>query len=628
MIVPRRPLTLLLTLTVTVGVLAVETSGFVPPVSAQTVAAQPVSAQPVSAQPVPARRDSAQPDSVRPGPADSTRIPIVVTANAPLDAATVAHATAGGGRVVETIDAIGTTVVEVPASLAIDTARRFQAVPGVTSAQRDQQVHAFDVTPNDPYWSAQSSLRDVGVPAAWASSVGSPSVVIGVVDSGVDEVADLSGRVLTGHNFVDPTDSSDATDSYGHGTATALVAAAAGNDSAGLAGVCWSCRILPVKVLDDDGLGSMSDVAGGIVWATDHGADIINLSLGGSNREPAVTAALSYAYSHDVVVVASAGNDGRSDPSYPAAEPGVLAVGGIANGTRVLKDSSRRGPTWVDLAAPWCNLVFLAGSPDSFCGTSSAAPVVTGVAALLRSIRPAADRNTVATALLTTADFAPTRGQVGYGILNAAAAASAIVEAPAGPPPLPADVTAPAVSIWVPGGYVGGIARTRVTADDDQGVVVDELWVDGTQVASAANPARVAALDFDTRPFGDGAHTVVAFTSDAAGHRVASAAASIVIDNVNPLGILTSPTHGARVSGRLVARVYVTDPNGIMGTFLVANDRIIGGFQGAGWGEASMVVARPGAIRVVAITVDNAGRISGTNMAVVTGVVPRRRSRR
>jgi len=561
-----------------------------------------------------------------PGDAASGVVAITVTADGALDPAAVAAATGGTGRITATIGAIGATTVEVPAGRALDAVRRLGAVPEVDTAQADQQVRAFERVPTDPYWPQQeSAMRGIGAPAAWGVSTGAPSVVIAVVDSGVNPVSDLAGRVLPGYDFVNGD--SDASDDADHGTESALVAAAAGDAGGGTAGMCWSCQVLPVKVLDSDGVGSMFDVAAGIVWAADHGADVINLSLGGRFSDPAVTDALNYAYARDVVVVASAGNDGKSEQSYPAAEAGVISVAGIVNGQRNLHPLSRRGPTWVDVAAPWCNWVVM-GSPDYFCGTSSSAPLVTGTAALLRTIRPAADRQMIATALLTTADHAPTTGLVGYGILDAGRAAAAVSTVAPGPTPNPPDVTPPTATMTAPGGYQIGSTVVQVVSDDDQGIVMVEVRLDGTLVAALANPARVQDLRFDTGSFGDGPHVVEAVVTDVGGHRVLAGSATMVTDNANPLGLLVSPSAGAKVSGSYVARVFVTDPNGIMGTFFIANDQVVGGFLGAGFGQVTVPVTRNGPIRVVALTVDNAGHISGTNTAVVTGSVPRRKARR
>ncbi len=111
---------------------------------------------------------------------------------------------------------------------------------------------------------------------------------------------------------------------------------------------------------------------------------------------------------------------------------------------------------------------------------------------------------------------------------------------------------------------------------------------------------------------------------DPAGHRAQSATSTLQLDNANPVALLFDPINGSTVSGSMVVRAYVSDPNGIMGTFLIVNGRIVSGFTGNGWGQAVVPVTR-GPIRVVALTADNAGRISGSNWSYVTGSTRRRR---
>jgi subtilisin family serine protease len=162
------------------------------------------------------------------------------------------------------------------------------------------------------------------------------------------------------------------------------VAAAAGNDGVGIAGMCWQCRILPVKVLNSAGSGSHSNIAAGIVWATTHGADVINLSLAGPYPSGVVQNAVNFALRHGVVVVAAAGNEGSSRRFFPAAYPGVISVG-ASTGTDGLYDWSNRG-SWVNLAAPGCAYTGKPGAQWSWwCGTSFATPMVAGIAALVRS---------------------------------------------------------------------------------------------------------------------------------------------------------------------------------------------------------------------------------------------------
>jgi thermitase len=137
---------------------------------------------------------------------------------------------------------------------------------------------------------------------------------------------DLASKLTPGYDFVKDDDL--AQDDYGHGTHVAGIAAAATNNAEGVAGVAWGARIMPIKVLDSSGNGVYSSVAAGIVWAADHGARIINLSLGGTNSSQTLRDAVDYAVGRGALLVAAAGNGYRagSPVNYPAAYEHVLGV--------------------------------------------------------------------------------------------------------------------------------------------------------------------------------------------------------------------------------------------------------------------------------------------------------------
>jgi subtilisin family serine protease len=252
-------------------------------------------------------------------------------------------------------------------------------------AEPDHAVQAFR-TPNDPFWLSQWSPRKTRAPAAWDRTVGGAGAMIAVVDTGIDARApDLRGRIVPGFDFVNGD--SDPGDDNGHGTAVAGVIAAAGDNAVGVAGYCWRCRLLALKVLGPDGTGLSSDLALGMVWAVDHGARVINASLGGPVDDLAVAAAAEYARAHGVLVVAAAGNDSASAPSYPAALPSIVSVAASSPADELYAFSNRGAA----LAAPGENsTTSLGGGYESFLGTSSAAPVVSGIAGLLLGLVPAA----------------------------------------------------------------------------------------------------------------------------------------------------------------------------------------------------------------------------------------------
>jgi subtilisin family serine protease len=241
---------------------------------------------------------------------------------------------------------------------------------------------ASAVVPDDPWWHSEWGLAHIGMPALWRVTEGSPSTVIAVIDTGVDaSQPDLAGGVLTGY---DSTNGSSATgDSVGHGTLVAEVAAGRGDNGVGGAGVCWHCSILPVRVAPN-GTATAVQLAEGIRWAAEHGADVINISLVLTAADPTVGAAIEYAEERGAVVVAAAGNDGGGNPTYPAAFPGVIGV--VATDAADHAYSWSTHGSWTTLAAPGCATVGdVSGALTQFCGSSAAAPLVSGLVGLLWS---------------------------------------------------------------------------------------------------------------------------------------------------------------------------------------------------------------------------------------------------
>ena len=256
------------------------------------------------------------------------------------------------------------------------------------------------VIPHDPHWTQAWGPKLVHAPAAWNMTTGKSSTVIAIVDTGVDpRQPDLRGRVLRGWNFVGRNN--NPRDDNGHGTAVAGVAAAAANDGVGIAGMCWQCDILPVKVLNANGSGSHSNIAAGIVWATRHGADVINMSLAGPYPSPVVQSAVNFARNHGVVVVAAAGNEGLTRKFYPAAYPGVISVAATSSADRLYSWSNRG--TWVKLAAPGCAFTGKPGPRlELVVRHVLCTPVVAGTAALIKSLRPNLSRSAIERMLLNS----------------------------------------------------------------------------------------------------------------------------------------------------------------------------------------------------------------------------------
>jgi subtilisin family serine protease len=286
---------------------------------------------------------------------------------------------------------------------AASTAKIPAAAPAPAAAAAPAAASA---APNDPSWSQQWSLSKLHLPAAWAAAPESP-IVVATVDGGVNGAQpDLAGAFTSGYDFVNHDD--NPTDDNGHGTAVAGIIAARTGNGTGVAGICPRCTIMPVKVSDSAGRAWMSDVAAGIVWAADHGARVINVSIGGQQSDD-LAGAVRYAHDRGIVIVAAAGNGGPADPVYPAAYPEVISVAGVDENDH-LYNWSTFGP-WVRAAAPGCNTTtMMGGGYDNFCGTSSASPVVAGLAGLALSVAPNASAAAVEHALLASQTRVPGTG--------------------------------------------------------------------------------------------------------------------------------------------------------------------------------------------------------------------------
>jgi type VII secretion-associated serine protease mycosin len=309
----------------------------------------------------------------------------------------------------------------------------------VETREVDSPVSALGLP--DPLRPQQWALDNVPYEEAWSHTNGA-GVIVAVVDTGVRaDHEDLGGRVLAGHDFVGPGDG--RTDPNGHGTHVAGIIAANADNGVGIAGAAPGVHILPVRVLDAGGSGSMSTVAAGIIWAADHGARVINLSLGGDSDSVGVRVAMQYAISKGAIVVAAAGNNGdkpvpeRNHPTYPGADPEAVAVAAV--------DASLNHPgfsntgAYVDLAAPGVGVLSTFSSARNayafMDGTSMATPYVSAAAALVVATNPALKPAQVAATLEDTArDLGPAGpdGAFGHGLVNPLAAVIAATPKPPG----------------------------------------------------------------------------------------------------------------------------------------------------------------------------------------------------
>ena len=250
---------------------------------------------------------------------------------------------------------------------------------------------------------------DMGLEPAWDHIADCSSVVVAVIDTGVnyaheDLVSNMwnggAGFPNHGHDFVD--NDNDPMDQSGHGTHVAGILGAVGNNGTGTTGVCQRTRIMAVRVLDDMGVGTTATTMQGIGFAVTHGAKVINMSLAGSGGfDPALSDAITQAQNGDVVVIVAAGNERRNidlagNATFPCAftQPNLLCVAALDQ-NYALAVFSNWGTTSVDLGAPGTNILSTWGGPGSdsssyntLNGTSMAVPQVAGLATMLRAFNP------------------------------------------------------------------------------------------------------------------------------------------------------------------------------------------------------------------------------------------------
>lgn len=323
-------------------------------------------------------------------------------------------------------------------------ARRIAADPAVEYVEPEYHYQAM-VRPNDFYYDRLHGLPRISAEQAWDISTGNPNTLLAVVDTGIYAGhPDLGQNIVNGFDFVNGD--ADASDDEGHGTHTAGIVAAVGNNGRGVAGMCWQCRVLAVKVLDQDGGGSSSSVSAGIRYAADQGARVINLSLGGPNDSRLLHDAVRYATDRGALVVVASGNEAEEgNPiEYPAAYPEALAVGAIDMDDTHASFSNYAD--YVDVSAPGVDIGstgWAADDPEPYfaaSGTSEAAPFVTGLAGLIWSVNPALTNEDVRRVILSTADDLGAPGPdpfFGAGRINAYKAL--LTTAPPPPPVVPPD---------------------------------------------------------------------------------------------------------------------------------------------------------------------------------------------
>ncbi|MEF3305131.1 S8 family serine peptidase [Paenibacillus sp. GYB003] len=323
-------------------------------------------------------------------------------------------------EIVRPYDSSGTVVARPAAGRRTDAwLAQWERSPQVGYIVPNRKVGIAAATANDPFLSKQTYLQQTRTIEAWNQVNRNDSIVIAIVDTGVDlEHPDLKANLVPGVNLVQPKQ--PPSDDNGHGTNVAGVIAGIGNNGKGVAGMLWKAGIMPIKALEQSGRGDEDKLGAGIRYAVDQGAKIVVLSVGLLRNDAYLQEVVQYAEDHNVLLIAASGNDEGRVIRYPAAYPSVLAVGGVKEDNGI-EERANYGPE-LDLVAPWSVFTTaVSGKYEYREGTSMAAPQVAAAAAMIWSKYPDMKAYEVRNLLRQTAEDIAEPGwdeRTGYGLLR------------------------------------------------------------------------------------------------------------------------------------------------------------------------------------------------------------------
>jgi thermitase len=473
--------------------------------------------------------------------------------------------------------------------------------------------------PNDPRYPSQWHLPKISAPGGWDVDAGSPGEPIAIIDSGVDPThPDLAAKLTVGYNFL--AGNTDTHDVLGHGTAVAGTAAAMSNNLEGVAGVAWENPIMPLVVLGADNRASYYDIARAVTYAADHGARVMNISIGGSSSSSTLQNAVTYAWNKGALIFVSAANYSTSTPYYPAACTDAVAVS--ATTSTDTKASFSNYGDWIDIAAPGVSILTTnrGGGYGSWSGTSFSSPIAAGLAALIWSVDPSLTNAQVLDIMTRNADDLGEPGfdpYFGYGRVNVSASLAAAANS------LPApDTTDPFVSFAAPadGATLTGPTTVRVSAVDNVGVDRVELRVNGTLLAMKT--AMPYDFYWDTRNYPEDSYDLSATAYDESGN-AGQARVTVSLtsppDTDPPSVTILSPEDGSTVSGAIMVSVSAADDVALDLVGVTIDGKVLATKSVPPydflWDTAGVV---DGEHEVVALASDISGNLGQSAAAVVT----------
>lgn len=459
------------------------------------------------------------------------------------------------------MNGIGVAVTRVPEHALERVKTALAHNPHIQFVEVDRPLELATTVADDTHYSDAWHLDTIGAPLAWDYSFGN-GMSVAVLDTGINAAhEDLKGKVLSGWNSADS--SGDYSDVNGHGTRVAGVIGALSNNATGVTSIAWNAMILPVRVTNsDNGAAYLSDIANGLIWAADRGADIANISYDVSSSST-INNAAKYMRDRGGIVVAAAGNSG-TEQSYEDS-PYIISVSATNASDSVTSWSSYGA--YVDVAAPGAGIYSTSrdGGYAKVSGTSFSSPLTAGILALMKSANPGLNPDGLESALKAGAVDLGGAGHdihYGYGRVDAAAAVQAamaeVIE----------DTSPPNVVFASPadGSMVSGQVAVDIDASDDSGIDRVELLVNGAVVGT--DGAAPYGFGWDSATVSDGAAAFVARAYDTAGnvgrHAIEvdvsnSAATDGPGDSMSPVVEILEPVDGSRVSGMVRIQVRAFD---------------------------------------------------------------------
>ncbi len=476
-----------------------------------------------------------------------------------------------GGHSKAQLHQINAHIVSVPPQAEDAIIKALMNNPNIEYAEKDVLVE-LSATPNDPYFGSQWFLPKMQAPTAWDSTAGE-NITVAILDTGVQaDHPDLVANLVPGWNAA--SNNADTSPVMWHGTSVAGVVAAAANNSTGVASVAWNAKIMPVRVSDTaDGVAQWSSLANGILWAADHGADVVNMSYDVSIGAYLLNNAAQYFRGKGGVIVVAAGNS-NLDGGY-SDNPYMITV--AATDSNDNKASFSNYGNNVDVSAPGVGIytTYINGGYANTSGTSFSSPATAGVVALIMAANPYLTPDEVEAVLEQTADD-PVAGSdwhpyFGWGRVNAAAAVQMAQQSTS------VDSQAPSAVIFSPqnNATVSGSVLVEVSASDNTGVTGVDLYANGQLVGrDLTSPYQ---FSWDSTQVADGSVVLTAYAQDAAGNEGVSSGLTVnvanqaaVQDDIAPSVGIFDPADGSTVSRTVNIGVTASDNIGVkMLTLLV-----------------------------------------------------------